>query len=494
MRILFIDIDTLRPDHLGCYGYHRDTSPNIDAIAAEGVRFDNYFCADAPCLPSRASLMSGQFGIHHGTVGHGGTASDMRLEGADRSFRGKAVDDFLAGKLNQAGLKTATVTPFAERHGAWWWYTSFNETYNPANRCGNEDAHELTPTILKWIDDNGRDDNWFLHFNFWDPHTAYTTPEAFGNPFENDPIPEWLTEDVLALHRRHVGPHGAREVAMWTDKTFAHAPRQPGELKDMSDVKKMIDGYDTGIRYADHHVGLVIDALKAAGVYDDTVIIISSDHGECQGELGIWGEHGTADQITHRIPMIIRWPGQQRGAVDKGFHYNLDLLPTLAEMLDLEPSDRWDGRSYAETLRTGADTGREYLVLSQCCHVCQRSVRFGPWLYMRTYHDGYHMFPREMLFNIDKDPHEQHDVAAEHPEVCREAAHEYLEWHDAMMLSMPYPYETDPMWTVMKEGGPMHARGMLPSYCDRLMETDRGAAVEELKRRHAREFQPPRIW
>ena len=68
MRILYIDIDSLRPDHLGCYGYHRSTSPNIDAIAAEGVRFTNCYATDVPCLPSRTALFSSQFGIHNGVV------------------------------------------------------------------------------------------------------------------------------------------------------------------------------------------------------------------------------------------------------------------------------------------------------------------------------------------------------------------------------------------------------------------------------------------
>ena len=66
MNVLFIDIDTLRPDHMGCYGYGRNTTPNIEAIAREGVRFDNYYCSDAPCLPSRAALVSGTFGIKTG--------------------------------------------------------------------------------------------------------------------------------------------------------------------------------------------------------------------------------------------------------------------------------------------------------------------------------------------------------------------------------------------------------------------------------------------
>lgn len=86
MRVLFVDIDTLRPDHMGAYGYHRNTTPNMDRVAAEGMRFDRVYCSDAPCLPSRAALISGQFGIHNGAVGHGGTAADRRLTGAHRGF------------------------------------------------------------------------------------------------------------------------------------------------------------------------------------------------------------------------------------------------------------------------------------------------------------------------------------------------------------------------------------------------------------------------
>ena len=87
MRVLLFDIDTLRADHMGCYGYGRNTTPVMDEIAKEGVRFDDYYCPNAPCLPSRASMISGQYGIHNGIVGHGGTAADMRRREPPEALR-----------------------------------------------------------------------------------------------------------------------------------------------------------------------------------------------------------------------------------------------------------------------------------------------------------------------------------------------------------------------------------------------------------------------
>ena len=169
MRILFLDLDTLRPDHLGCYGYHRNTSPNIDRIAAQGVRFNNYYCSDAPCLPSRAALMTGRFGIHTGAVGHGGTAADVRHEGITRDFRDILAFESLPAILREAGFKTASISPFAERHSAWTFYAGFNEMHN-TGKGGMESAEEVTPVVLNWIEQNAKENNWFLHINYWDPH------------------------------------------------------------------------------------------------------------------------------------------------------------------------------------------------------------------------------------------------------------------------------------------------------------------------------------
>ena len=484
MRILYLDLDTLRPDHLGCYGYGRNTSPNIDAIARDGVRFDQYYCSDAPCLPSRAALMSGRFGIHTGVVGHGGTAGDMRLENANRRFKDRMYRESLPMIFRKVGMRTTSISPFAERHSAWWFNAGFNEMYN-TGKSGMESAEDVTPTALDWITRNGERDNWFLHINYWDPHTPYRAPEAFGDPFQDDPLPAWLTSELLEEHRKMVGPHNAREVNMYNNSTDPNFPRHPGEIRDMADMRRMIDGYDCGIRYMDSHIGHLFNAFAELNVLDDLTIIISSDHGENLGELGIYGEHATADAITPHIPMIIRGPGMKSGYVDTGLHYNIDLAPTLAELLGQEVQSCWDGRSYAFALLNGVDCGRSELVLSQCAHVCQRSVRWEDWVYIRTYHDGYHFFPQEMLFNTVDDPHEQTNLAATRPDLCAEAARRLLNWHDDMMSTQQDA--VDPLWTVMREGGPTHTRGMLTEYCSYLEKTERGWAVEELHRRHPKE-------
>ena len=482
MRVLFIDIDTLRPDHMSCYGYGRLTTPNLDAVCREGIRFDRYYCSDAPCLPSRAALVSGQFGIHNGVVGHGGTAADRRLTGPKREFTDQADEENLHNIFRRAGLYTVSVSTFAERHSAWWFNAGFRECVNVGGR-GGESGEVVLPEALAWLERNRDRKDWFLHVHLWDPHTPYRAPASFGDPFRDVPLPDpWIDESVLSLHLRHTGPHCINEIGMFTDQIAPGFPRQPGSARDLDGVKRVMDSYDTGILYCDSLIGRIFEALKAQGIWEDTAVIITSDHGEDIGELGVYAEHGFADECTCRIPFILRWPGARRGAVDRGLHYSLDLLPTLCDLLGQRKSARWDGRSFAASVVGNADTGRDSLVLSQMAHVCQRSARFEDWLYIRTYHDGYHLLDREMLFNLRDDPHEQHDVKSLYPDVVARGAKILLDWFDDQMLRSPY--DTDPMMTVLHEDGPYHTWTDLPAYIRRLEETGRADGARALREKY----------
>ncbi len=500
MRILYIDIDSLRPDHLGCYGYHRRTSPAIDEIAAAGTVFERVYTSDAPCLPSRTALYSGRFGIQTGVVTHGGYAADPKSEGAARGTRDIFGRTSLPAQLQQLGYHTAMISPFPGRHAAWQFYAGFNETHD-TGQGGDESADVIRPIVDRWLAQHANEDNWYLHVNFWDPHTPYRTPLERGDRFAADPIPAWLDDDeVIRQHHTMTGPHTAQDVAMYHDREDPAFPRQPGAVRNRTDMRRLIDGYDMGVAYADEQIAGIVDRLKQAGVYEDTLIIISGDHGENLGELGIYAEHGTADEATCHIPLIIKCPGTPAGQRDTGLHYHIDLVPTLMDLLGADRQSIWDGESFVDSIRSVRDTGREDLVLSQCCHVCQRSVRWADWLYLRTYHCGFHLFPQEMLFDLAADPHEQHNVADVYPDRCQEGAWRLARWHDQQMQKMALHQDdiSDPLWTVMREGGPWLARLCDPTlpgvpgrleafeqYLARLEQTGRADGAEARRVRYA---------
>ncbi|MEM1011750.1 MAG: sulfatase [Planctomycetota bacterium] len=501
-RIVYLDLDALNPSHLGCYGYHRDTSPNIDQLAKDGVRFDNVYCSDAPCLPSRTALYTGRFGIHTGVVGHGDTAADPKREGPGRGFRSTYEEDSFPRQLQKLGMHTAMISPFGQRHAAHHYYAGFNEIHN-TGEGGQEPVETVEPVLQSWLDRNVERDDWYLHLNFWDIHTPYRVPMDYGDPFANEPIADWFTDDVIQRHLQRGGPHSASDLGMYGDHPTDRYPRVPSRITDRASLTRWINGYDTAIRYVDDAVGRLIQRLKDAGVYDDTIILVSADHGENQGQLGIYGEHGTADHATCRLPFILKWPGIEGGREFASLHYHLDWPTTCLELLGQEAAAMtpavWDGKSFADTLKTDRPGGRDELVLSQCAHVCQRSVRFEAdgksWLYMRTYHDGLHPFDKHTLFNLTDDPHEQHDVADQHPELLREATWRLLNWHDEAMASVVRDCSdvVDPLYTVLSQGGPFHCkidgssnqpRGGVDAYVQRLRDTDRNEAADAVEARY----------
>jgi arylsulfatase A-like enzyme len=384
--------------------------------------------------------------------------------------------------LRKLGLHTATISSFGERHSAWHWYANFNEVHNCGKR-GLETADVVEPLALDWLKRRGKGDNWFLHVNLWDPHTPYRSPASMAKLFKDDPLPAWLTEEVRQAHWNGGGPHSAREVNGfgtndWENSIPNSYPQQPGVIDSMAKVRMMFDGYDRGVRYADETIGRLLAALAEQGVLDETVVIVSADHGENLGELNIYGDHQTADHITCRVPLIVRWPGEKKSSgVDHRLLYHFDFAAMMIERLGGAVPANWDGRSAKR---------RDSLVISQGAWSCQRAVRFDDYLCIRSYHDGYHAFPEVMLFDVKNEPHEQHDLAPQRPEIVRRAMTMLESWHDEMMRTASHPI--DPMRTVLAEGGPLHARGALPAYVKRLRETGRGAFAERLIANHPGEI------
>ena len=251
----------------------------------------------------------------------------------------------------------------------------------------------------------------------------------------------------------------------------------------MAAVRQWINGYDTGIRYADEHIGQILNTLAETGVLDETVIVISADHGENQGELNVWGDHQLADSITCRVPLIVRWPGvTDEPRVDSALHYHFDWAATLIELVGGQVPGNRDGQSFEKSFRSGKESGRNNLILSQGAWACQRSVRFNhedqAYLLMKSYHGGHKKLEPLMLFNLTDDPHEQCDLSRSHPELVEKAMDTFSDWIEEQ--SQISQSGIDPMMTVLEEGGPFHTRGHLIPYLDHLRTTGRNQSADWL--------------
>ncbi|MFC1525964.1 sulfatase [Candidatus Latescibacterota bacterium] len=426
MRIILFDLDCLRPDHLSCYGYDRPTSPNIDRLAADGMRFTRYYCADSPCLPSRAGLASGRLGIHNGVVSNVGAGSRFRLR--HRPYGGpEPAEQMLMRQLRAQGYDTISFSNFADRHSAYWFMCGWSEFHTPNLKCGSETAEEVNEPLMRWLEHNATRDNYLLHINYWDIHRIYKMDPSWADRFAHHPVPQaWPDEEAIARHQDITGPFTATGQFR---EGVEPPPLMPRSVGSRSDFEKMVTGYDAAIAYTDHHVGLVLEELDRQGVLDDAVVIFTADHGDAFGEHGIYSDHVCADECIHRIPLIVRWPGRTpaNGECD-ALLYNVDWSATLCELLGAPVPERWDGISFAPQVGGAPDGGREYLVWDHGLYTVQRAVRTRRHLLVRTYDNhGYRFEPVE-LYDMEADPYQTRDLASEDPELVAQLLGQMDRW------------------------------------------------------------------
>lgn len=198
MRIIYFDLDCCRADHLVQYGYHRNTSPNIDRISQNGVTFTNCFTSNSPCLPSRAALFSGRFGIHNGVVAHHGIGEQFRSIWYSHSTDMKKP--LLQHYLWSKGMKTVSFSCFHDRHNAWWFCSGWEELHTFTRKRGQETADEVNDACIPWIHEYVGEDNWFLHIHYWDIHSHYRINEEWANRFAKDPPPDWPDQKAIDAH------------------------------------------------------------------------------------------------------------------------------------------------------------------------------------------------------------------------------------------------------------------------------------------------------
>lgn len=441
MRVLLVDIDSLRPDHLDCYGYSRETAPTIADVAAEGVRFENCYVSDSPCLPSRTALATCRFGIDTGVVTHYGEGQWYDNPGSGHDLDQERILSFQ--HLAHNDVYTASVSSFAERHMAYHFSGAFQESIQPTAETGLlavEDAAAVTASALTWLESHAAEDDWLLHVNYWDVHHPYQGVSDFVEPVrQSGPGPSFPDEDAIADQQGMVGtrtadlwPNPAEYGAEWYEEKYSERP-MPERVQSRTDVEQIVDGYDAAIRKVDDEVARLLAALEAAGVREETAIVVTGDHGEALGEHGIYAEHALPHPPCQRVPLIVSWPGvtaERRGAAIDEFVYQFDLMATVCDLFDVSIPAGWDAEPFTEALRSAEFEGREYVVSGHGIYTYGRAVYQDEWVYVRLLHPGVFAYPGmfndpdlpgeglELLHHLGEDPHMTENLVDVEPTVA----------------------------------------------------------------------------
>lgn len=460
---------------MGCYGYHRETTPNVDRIAEKGMRFNQVYCAASPCVPSRANFASARFAANNGALTHWGEGCDF--EGSEHSKR----YPMFARYLRQAGYKTVTFSSFGDRHEARWYLAGWSEVHAHTLKGGAEDADEVNAHVLDWLKQYGEEDNYFLHIQFWDPHTNYTCPKEHIEQFKDQPISDFPDHETIQVHRKMAHPKSASFLH------WAQNPKLPDsmpmEIKDRQDLANLINGYNGGIHFMDEQIGKIVDYFTEVGLEEEVCFIISADHGESFGEQGIYLEHGMATESVHHVPLIIKMPGVTHANTESdALIYNVDVMSTIADVAGLDIPHGWDGQSFSNLLKDNSTSwDRDYLVLEHGLYACQRAVWDGKWWFIRTYDSGFYDFPHVVLYDLETDPNQIKNVATEYPEIVNLMDHRIAEWAQANVDR--HHFMIDPMQDVMKSGGPFRYI-KLERWVKRLRDEGWDSAADYLEEKH----------
>lgn len=410
MDVIYLDIDSLRPDHIGAYGYDADTTPNIDALTADAVQFENAYTANSPCMPSRAALLSGRYGIANGVETHGVLGRTMNMPWTQHDMDGEDEDYWTLPELFFENRQTTAAVSSFPRHPAPWFYHLWHEFHQPQEPRGRGEyfqtprAEDVTDRALDVLDRHD-DEDVFLYTQYWDPHAPYNRSEAEVAAFENPPLPPHPTEDQIADHQDWDAWRGADQMG----------------IDDRDDLAELLAGYDAEINYMDEHVGRLIDALKAEDRYDDALIILTADHAEEFGEHGLYREHWSTHDGTQKVPLLIKPPGGADGEARDQLVTNVDLAPSIADYTGLDAPDAWHGDSLRDVVEDDAE-GRDHIVFDHGLYTAQRAVRTDQWKLIRTTHAGMWdgVVPDIQLYDMEQDPWEQDNVADDHPAVVDE--------------------------------------------------------------------------
>lgn len=377
--IVLVSVDTLRPDRLGAYGYERPTSPRFDALAAESILFTRVHSHAPSTLPAHASMLTSLLPQHHG-------ASFAR-----RAALAPAALT-LAEVLQESGYRAAAFTGGGQMRQRFGLDQGFD-----VYEHGNDDLRDATEHGLEWLDGLPSEQPFFLFLHTYEVHHPYDASPAEMAAIGAEPYTGSFGRRISISLLKHI--NRGRKTADAADRAY------------------IADAYDAGIRRMDTALGELVDELERRRLLDRIVLGVVSDHGEELDEHGRIGWHAhTLYEELLRVPFLLRLPGGRQGGTRSDLQGRLiDVAPTLLAAAGMAVPPSFSGVSLlaASTAAapTAAPTPRPVVALQDTPQADRQAIRLRGWKLIG-----------DRLYDLENDPGERRNVAAQHPEVARDLA------------------------------------------------------------------------
>ena len=453
MKVILLVIDTLRADHLGCYGYHRETSPNLDRLAKEGVLFERAYPSDVPTQPSFTSMFTGLRGIHTGIVSHSET------ENLSENV------PFLTEILAKHGITTAAVsTLYMMRR---WFARGFKYYMNPVagirRSLQQVDAEEINRMALPWIKEHKSED-FFIFIHYWDPHSVYLPQQSYRRLFYQGDESDGENHSLDVLKTQPVWPFTKRHL---------DAIRE-----NITDIEYVIAQYDGEIRYADDNVGRLLKHFEDMGILDETTIVFTSDHGESLGEHHFYFDHCEVYETTVHVPLAI-WSSQEAfesKRIDDLVQSTICLAPTVLNIFGIEAPKLMTGKNLIK-IANGEDKGYDEVYVNQGLWTAKRTIITKKWKLIKTLDKAFWDTPDTELYDMENDPEEKANLAKKKSDVIDELELRMYRWLRECLRK-----RIDPLELIVSRGLPVYEwirraaerEGYLKSYEEWRMRVDRG--------------------
>ncbi len=404
-NIILISIDTLRADHLGCYGYHRDTSPNIDALANGSILFENAFSQSSLTASSHMSMFTSMYPSVHGII----NIQNTNIKRLNDSI------STLPEILKDNGYRTVAFTGGGNVDPMLGFGDGFDEYKIYKNTVFTNE--EILKETLAWL--RGKHEKFFMFFHTYITHDPYLPPEPYNNLFDvgyDGSLVETQTDLFMNIDSKWSNPEdeafGVVRNIFWSGFNKS----------SINDFNHLVALYDGSIRYMDDSVGKIIKTLQESGLQNQTIIVFTADHGEEFLDHGGFLHIELYDEIIH-VPLLIRIPGQHPARISSSVSL-IDIMPTLLDIVEIKTSDAFQGNSMTP-LMINDSLISDYAIFSELTESGQKqSVRRNGWKYISSVSQS------EELFDILADPKEQSNIIDNEKKVTLELKGELFEWSE----------------------------------------------------------------